>query len=153
MIRVLAIVLLLLLSRQATAASALTGLWLPESHDGIIAVSRCGGDLCARIAGVVLDHPNDKMPVDYRGTSQCQLALITDARQTRPNLWEGHITDPRNGDVFGVELHLDPQGALALRGFFGIPLIGHTQTWTRYPGSVPANCRLIAGVAQRQGNR
>ena len=46
---------------------------------------------------------------------------------------EGHITDPRNGDVWGVELHLDPHGNLALRGFLGVPLLGRTQTWTRYP--------------------
>jgi len=82
------------------------------------------------------------MPVDYRGVSQCDLPLITDASQVQTGLWKGHITDPRNGHVWGVELHLDSHGDLALRGFFGLPLLGHTQTWTRYRGKPPANCRI-----------
>jgi uncharacterized protein (DUF2147 family) len=148
MIRFLAFALLVLSSRSAQAAPALTGLWLTEDRGGVISVSSCGGNLCAHIVGIFLDHPDDKMPVDHRGVSQCDLPLITDAREIKPNLWKGHITDPRSGDIYGVELHLDPRGTLALRGFLGIPLLGKTQTWTRYTGVVPADCRLHAGISQ-----
>lgn len=144
MTRALAILFLLLSVRLSDAAPALTGLWLTQDHDGIIAISSCEGGLCAQIAGLILDHPNDPTPVDYRGVSQCHLPLITDARQIQPNLWKGHITNPRNGSIYGVELQLDPHGNLALRGFLGIPLLGHTQTWTRYTGKVPDDCRLHA---------
>jgi hypothetical protein len=68
--------------------------------------------------------------------------LFTDVRQVGSNLWKGHITDPRNGSVYGVELHLDHNGNLALRGFLGIPLLGRTQIWTRYRGRVPDDCRI-----------
>jgi uncharacterized protein (DUF2147 family) len=152
MLRFLAFTCFLLAAQSSRAAPAVTGLWLTETRDGVIAISPCGDDLCAHIVGVVLDHPNDKMPVDNRGVTQCHLPLITDARQVRSNLWKGHITDPRNGDHFGVEFHLDPHGSLALRGFLGLPLLGHTQTWTRYTGTVPANCRLYAN-GQREANR
>jgi uncharacterized protein (DUF2147 family) len=153
MIRLLAFAFLLLSCRTSLAAPALTGLWLTQDRNGVIAVSACGANLCARIVGVVLDHPDDPMPVDYQGASQCGLPLITDARQTRPNLWEGHLTDPRSGSVYGAELHLDPHGNLALRGFLGFTLLGRTQIWTRYPGIPPANCRLYAGVGPTEANR
>lgn len=145
--RVLILAFLLLLPVGARSAPALTGLWLTQDHDGVIAIANCGGDLCAHIVGLFLDSPSDAMPVDYRGVAQCGLTLIGDARQIQPNLWKGHIADPRNGSVYGVELHLDARGNLALRGFLGIPLLGHTQTWTRYTGKVPADCRITPSNA------
>ena len=142
MVRVVGLLLLMLCVSPAHAAPSLTGFWLTQDHEGVVAIEPCGNSLCARIAGLFLDHATDRMPVNYQGTSQCGLTLIADARQIRPNLWEGHITDPRNGFVWSVELHLDPRGNLALRGFLGIPLLGRTQTWTRYPGIPPADCRM-----------
>ncbi len=144
MIRVVAIVAGLLIFSQAWGAPALTGLWLTESGDGVIAIAPCGdGVLCARIVGVFLDHADDPMPVDYRGVSQCNLPLISDAREVEAGLWKGHITDPRNGGVYGVELRLDSQDNLALRGFLGIPLLGRTQTWVPYHETPPADCRIL----------
>lgn len=142
MTRLIAIGFLLLSLQPCRGASTLTGLWLTQNGDGVVAVGPCNGGLCVRIVGILLDHPSDPMPVDYRGVSQCNLSLIADARQIQPNLWTGHITDPRNGGVYGVELHLDPHGRIALRGFLGIPLLGHTEIWTRYTGKVPADCRI-----------
>lgn len=140
--RLLGLLLLLLPLQQSQAASpAVVGFWLTQGGDAVVAISPCNGDLCGRLTGLFLDRPTDRMPVNYRGVSQCNLPLIT-ARQIRPHLWKGRITDPRNGDVWGVELHLDPRGNLALRGFFGLPLLGHTQTWIRYPGIPPADCRI-----------
>lgn len=150
------LLLLLILSLSATAAHAnttLTGLWLIQDHDGIMAVSPCDGGLCVTIAGLIMDHPGDPTPVDYRGVPQCHLPLVTDARPIKPNLWKGHITDPRNGSVYGVELQLDPHGNLALRGFVGIPLLGRTQTWTRFTGKVPSDCRLNANAPSIGQNR
>jgi len=138
------VLLALLLPIQATAMGLpVAGLWLTQDRDGVIGVEPCGERLCARIEGFFLDHPTDPTPVDYRGVSQCHLPLISDAEQVAPNLWKGHITDPRNGSVYRMEMYLKPDGALALRGYLGIPLLGQTQTWTRYTGSVPENCRLI----------
>lgn len=152
--RIPAVLLLAALHLHATIASAapahpadVTGMWLTQDRDGVIAISTCGTMVCARIVGVFLDRPNDPMPVDHRGISQCNLPLISDARQIQPGLWKGHITDPRNGTVWGVELHLDPGGNLALRGFLGIPLLGRTQTWTRYTGRPPADCRILPPAA------
>jgi hypothetical protein len=32
---------------------------------------------------------------------------------------------------------------LKLRGYFLIPSLGQTQTWTRFPGVPPAGCRMV----------
>ncbi|MDR3532541.1 MAG: DUF2147 domain-containing protein [Rhodopila sp.] len=144
MLRPLALVFLLLSAHAAEAAATVTGFWLTQGGDGVIAISPCGDHLCGRLVAFFLDHPSDRTPVDYRGVSQCHLALISDARQIGANLWKGHITNPKNGKVYGVELRLDPSGNLALRGFLGVPLLGRTQTWTRYAGKVPADCRIYA---------
>jgi uncharacterized protein (DUF2147 family) len=149
MLRLLTLGVLLLCAAPASAAG-LIGLWLTQDHDGVMKVSACDGGLCIEIAGVILDHPNDPTPVDYRGVSQCHLRLVSDARQIGPNLWKGHIRDPRNGSLYGVELRLTPNGNLALRGFLGVPLLGATQTWTPFPGDVPNNCRLSTGTAAAQ---
>lgn len=145
MFRNLALIALLVPMHAALAGPPVEGLWLTQDHDGVIAVEPCdtgNGKLCARIEGFILDHAGDPTPVDYRGVSQCHLPLITDAVQVEPNLWKGHITNPRNGDVWRVEMYLERDGSLALRGYLGVPLLGQTQTWTRYDGKVPEDCRL-----------
>ncbi len=129
-------------SQLSAAVPSVTGVWLTQDREAVIAIAPCGGFVCARIVGVFLDRPDDPMPVDRRGVSQCDLPLITDARRIRRNLWKGHISDPRNGHIYGVELHLDPHGNLGLRGFLGVPLLGHTQIWTHYHGQLPADCRI-----------
>jgi uncharacterized protein (DUF2147 family) len=44
----------------------------------------------------------------------------------------GHILDPFSGNVYHVHLTPSADGThLQVRGYFGIPLIGRTQTWVR----------------------
>ena len=136
---------LLLMAVPASAAPSPAGTWLTQNREGVVRVYFCGAALCADVAGLMIDHPSDPTPTDYRGVSQCHLPLITDAQPVAANLWKGHIADPRNGRVYGVEMRLDAHGNLAIRGFLGIPLLGQTQTWTRYAGRVPPDCRLQAG--------
>jgi hypothetical protein len=145
--------LLCLLTAPAAAGGDLVGLWLTQGKDGVMAVAPCGEALCVRIAGVILDRADDPTPVDHRGVSQCHLPLVTDARLVEPGLWAGHITDPRNGRVYGVELRSGEQGELLLRGFLGIPLLGRTQTWTRFEGAVPDDCRMTAPHPMATGSR
>ncbi len=131
-------------AQRAPNNAAPTGLWLTQDRGGVIAITQCADRLCARIVGVVLDRATDAMPVDYRGVSQCGLELINDAQQVRPGLWKGHILDPRNGSTYGAELRLDSHGRLAMRGYLGFTLLGRTETWTRYTGVAPRDCRLTA---------
>lgn len=130
------------LAEPAQAAPGPEGLWLTQDRGGVIDVRACGNALCARIVGLVLDKPTDPTPVDAQGVSQCGLEIISDAAPAEPNLWRGHVRDPRNGSVWGVQLWLSPDGTLSMRGYFGISLLGRTETWTRYNGKVPQDCRM-----------
>ena len=60
LIRLLALVFLAFSIQSARAGPPPTGLWLTQDREGVIAVAPCGSNLCARIVGVVLDHPDDK---------------------------------------------------------------------------------------------
>lgn len=136
------LLILLAVSVAAWAEPSPFGYWQTEDGGGVIHVFACGDRLCARLAGIVLDHPGDAMPTDWQGQSRCGFPLITDARPKEANLWRGHITDPRDGHVYGVEVHVDRQGRLAVRGFLGIALLGRTDHWHRYPDAPPADCRM-----------
>jgi uncharacterized protein (DUF2147 family) len=135
----------------AEAQPSPIGYWQTKDGGGVVEVNRCGEALCAHLAGIVLDHPGDAMPTDWRGVSECGLTLINGARQAGLNLWRGKITDPRNGHVYGVDLHVDNRGRLAVRGFLGVALLGRTDYWTRYRAVPAADCRMTAAEATASG--
>jgi uncharacterized protein (DUF2147 family) len=117
------------------------GLWLTESGDGVIEVAPCGNALCGRIVGIGR-APGAPIPTDVQGRSQCGLTILKVEDPTPDGIWTGSVTDPRNGSTYGAQLWLDHAGQLHLRGYLGIPLLGQTQTWTRYPGRLSDGCRL-----------
>jgi uncharacterized protein (DUF2147 family) len=115
------------------------------SHDAVIQFSKCGESLCGRIVGIVLS-PGVPVPTDWEGKSQCGLTIVQVTPSTDGSgneIWTGSITDPRNGSVYHARLRLGDPNDLLLRGYLGIPLLGQTQTWTKYSGSVATtDCRL-----------
>ncbi len=125
------------------SAPGLIGYWALEHDQGVVQIYSCGWQsLCGALVGVELDHPNDPMPKTWNGHSQCDDVLITNLRQ-RGGVWVGHITNPMNGHTYGARLSLASPGVLKLRGYFLIPSLGQTQTWTRFPGVPPAGCRMV----------
>lgn len=151
LIALLALVCAVAGAGPARAQPSPIGYWQTRDGGGVVEVTRCGNMLCAHLAGIVLDHPEDAMPTDWRGVSQCGLELIHGARQVTANLWRGNITDPRNGHVYGVELYIDNHGRLAVRGFLGVALLGRTDHWTRYHAVPSSNCRMTPEEATAAG--
>jgi uncharacterized protein (DUF2147 family) len=119
------------------------GLWLTANGGGVIAVQHCGNALCGRIVGIVLDHATDPTPLDNKGASQCNLLILSNATPTGRGSWNGRIIDPRDGQSYGLEMRLDKKEHLRVRGYLGLPLLGRTEVWTRYPGRVPPDCRMV----------
>jgi uncharacterized protein (DUF2147 family) len=136
-----------LLPPPARAAVDPAGLWLTQDADGVVAVTHCGAALCAHVAGITLDHPDDPIPRDADGGSRCGAVLVRDGRQTEPGVWTGHITDPRDGSTYRMRLWLDGSGRLHLRGYLLIPLLGRSVVWTRFAGRVPPDCRMPPNLA------
>jgi uncharacterized protein (DUF2147 family) len=127
------------------------GYWQTRDGGGVVEVTVCGNALCGHLAGIVLDHPDDPMPTDWHGSPQCGAQLISNARLIDSNLWRGKITDPRDGKVYDVELHIDRDGRLAVRGFLGLVLLGRTDRWTRYHAVPAADCRMTPEEATAAG--
>jgi uncharacterized protein (DUF2147 family) len=91
------------------------------------------------------------MPTGWNGVSQCGLTIFRTAPVgATPAVWTGTILDPRNGSHYGARVAVDQSGQLRLRGYLALPIFGQTQTWTRYTGYVPSNCRLQAAGANQQ---
>jgi uncharacterized protein (DUF2147 family) len=125
----------------AERGNPLEGLWLTQDRDGVIRLSPCESGLCGWIVGLDL-APGEAPALDVQGRSQCGLPLITALRQTGENEWQGSITNPRDGKTYDARLSLDERDQLRLRGYVLVPLFGATQIWTRYQGSVTAECRM-----------
>jgi uncharacterized protein (DUF2147 family) len=126
-----------------------TGRWMTANGQAVIQIAPCGADLCGQIVGIVLAHPGDKMPSDWRGQPQCGLTIIQTAPGTDANGnpdWQGSVLDPRNGNVYHAEIKLDDDRHLELHGYLGLPIFGQTQTWTAYAGRTLANCKLAAAT-------
>ena len=126
---------------QPTAPS-LMGYWTLEHDQGVVEIYACGWQtLCGALVGIELDRPADRMPLAWNRQSQCDFVFITNLKP-RGKAWVGQITNPMSGHTYGARLSLASPGVLKLRGYFLIPSLGETQTWTRFSGIPPAGCRM-----------
>ncbi len=130
---------------EAPPPNPLMGLWLVQDRDGVIAIRSCGNgpELCGWIVGNDLS-PGEAMPLDPTGRPHCGLQIIYGLKEIDPGVWDGNIRDPRDGKIYNARLTSDEAGRLRLRGYVLVPLFGSTQVWTRWPGTVTPDCKMIA---------
>jgi uncharacterized protein (DUF2147 family) len=127
------------------APSFPAGDWLTANQQAVVQVAPCGTDLCGRLVGIVLDHPTDPMPMDWRGQPQCGDLLFEVSPDTTDDgsvVWHGTVTDVRDGSQYGANVWLDDQNNLHLRGYLGVPLLGQTQVWQPYNGHIQTGCKV-----------
>ena len=134
----------LALAGPAAGQDAPVGRWLTQNKGAVIAIEPCGGMLCGRIVGIGLDHPDDPLPTDNEGRSQCGLIIIRGGVPDGEQGWDIRITDPRNGKVYRARMRLDEQRRLRVRGYIGVPLLGHTEVWTPFHAAIGESCRMPA---------
>ena len=128
-------------AREMPAPFSPLGLWLTNNGSGVIEIGWCGRDLCGWIVGIKR-APGERIPKDSQGRSQCGLAIVTGERPTDDGDWLGRVTDPRDGKEYQAEIRVDDQDRLHLRGFIGIPLLGHTEIWHRFSGHLLPGCQM-----------
>jgi uncharacterized protein (DUF2147 family) len=133
-------VVVLLVAADATDP-AILGTWLTETGHGVIEIVRCENAMCGTIVGIDRT-PDEPMPIDVTGRSQCGLRIISDVTQAENDAWYGEIVDPRDGTTYHAKLWVDSEGRLNLRGYVGIPLLGSTQVWSRFTGRLTEDCRF-----------
>jgi uncharacterized protein (DUF2147 family) len=136
----------------AAAAQAPTGYWVTTDGGAVVQIAPCGGALCGRLTGIVL-NPGTAMPTDWQGQSECGLQLLRPSQEDDSGTWHGQIVNPRNGSAYHVEFHVDRQDRLHLRGYVGLPIFGETQIWHRFEGAAPTSCRLTPGQVAAASSR
>jgi uncharacterized protein (DUF2147 family) len=129
---------LVCLSVSAVAASAnevgVRGFW-QEPSGAVIQIAACGQVLCLGIVTLSPgEHPHTDVynPDDkLRGRALCGLRIGEGFTEIDTRHAEGgHIYDPKSGRTYSGSM--TAQGNLLnLRGYWGIKLLGRTETWTR----------------------
>jgi uncharacterized protein (DUF2147 family) len=138
----------LALAQAASASPAITypsGSWVTNNSGTVISVAQCGTNLCGRISGMVMEHPSDPPPLDWRGQLQCHDIIFQVSPHQRDDgsiTWAGSVTDPRNGAVYNAMIWFDAQNDLHMRGYVGLPLLGETQIWHPYAAATPSDCLM-----------
>ncbi len=135
------------MSGAALAADGtVEGRWLTQDQKGVIEIGPCGQLVCGRLVWMKPDPVKDADGLPHDGYNPdpaqrqrplCGLAILYNFQQTDPGDWQGLIYSPEDGQVYHANMHVE-NGALKLRGYLGIPLLGQTQTWTRPDASFGA---------------
>jgi uncharacterized protein (DUF2147 family) len=110
------------------------GYWR-EPLGAVLRIARCEDKLCIQI---VAFSPGNHPHVDehnpnasLRGRSLCGLRIGSGFLETDPrHARGGHLYDPRTGRTYSGSMTAEGD-RLNLRGYFGIKLLGRTETWTR----------------------
>jgi len=119
------------------------GLWqiisdVTGKPQGYIRIRLVGEELQGAIErGLPGDDPNDvctKCPGDRKGRRMIGLTIITGLHRHDGEWSGGEILDPDSGRIYRCRMNaIDGGRKLKVRGYFGISLLGRTQTWLREP--------------------
>ena len=124
----------------------LLGAWMTEDRQGVVRIEPCAGDgreFCGRVIGIS-DFPAGGLR-DIHGTRQCGLVILRNLLPGEEDRRRGSITNPDDGRVYGAIVWVAADGDLRLRGFVGLPMLGSTQHWPRFRGSVTPDCHFTQG--------
>ncbi len=136
------VALTLSVNSQASPPSAVErvlGIWLTEDKEGAVAIYRCGKALCGKLHWFQPDDApdaalDDKNPdPKLRGRPLCGMEFMGGfTPQSDGSLSSGWIYSPRHGSTFSAALAPGADAdTIELRGYFILPLLGESQTWTR----------------------
>lgn len=137
----------LLASGAFAQGPAPTGLWLSEKGGTIVEIAPCGDALCGRIAWLKkpfrksgeLRRDRENPDPALRDRPWCGMTVLWDLRPDAEGRWSGEGYDPKSGIGFSVDLR--PQGgAMTVRAYLGVPLLGRQETWTRPGPADPVGC-------------
>ncbi|WP_275183992.1 DUF2147 domain-containing protein [Bradyrhizobium sp. CSA112] len=114
------------------------GVWLTQSGDAKIKVSRCGNALCGRVVWLkeAIDKATGKPQLDDRNADPSLrsrpvigISLFVGMQEAGPNKWSGKIYNADDGQTYASSVTLLPSGNLNVRGCVGTLCAG--EEWTR----------------------
>jgi uncharacterized protein (DUF2147 family) len=135
-----ALALGVLASHQAVAAEPLLGAWMTEDRRGVVRIEPCGAAFCGRVVGIS-DFPPGGLR-DLHGARQCGLVIIHDLKPGEAGRLHGSITNPDDGRSYGAIVWVAEDGDMRLRGYVGLPILGSTQHWPKFGGTLTPDCHF-----------
>jgi uncharacterized protein (DUF2147 family) len=124
-------------SAPATAQSSITGNWVTESRNAVVAIARCGNEMCGRITRVLVRTPDSNQrdvnnpDASLRNRPVEGLCILSGFRLDRGQYRHGEIYDPVAGRSYDARLRLNRDGSLRVTGCALGGLICQSQTWAR----------------------
>ncbi len=128
---------------QAIPGDVIVGNWKNGEGTGIVNIYRTtSGHYAGKIVWLKepIDPETGKPKLDKRNPdeSKRQVPLIGMVNMhgftynENDKEWlDGNIYDPKNGKEYSCKMKLKDNNTLEVRGYIGVSIIGHTDTWTR----------------------
>jgi uncharacterized protein (DUF2147 family) len=122
----------------AQGAGEPTGVWLTQSGDARVKVSKCGGGICGVIVGLKepIDQATGKPPVDDKNPNPALkqrlvigLPLFSGMQPIAANKWSGQIYNADDGGTYASSVSLAGPDTLRVEGCVGAICGG--ENWTR----------------------
>ncbi len=132
---------LLAVTAAHAAPTSPVGRWFTEDRGGVVSISPCGDALCGVIIGLS-SFPADGIKRDFRGNTQCHETLLKGLVLGNDGRWHGSITNPEDGRTYDAQVWVPADGDMRLRGYIGLPILGSTQRWPPFAGTILKDCHF-----------
>ncbi len=122
-VRLAATFLMLVTWLAMTGAEAAdpVGTWLRPSTGSHVQLFRCGGSICGRITAA-------RDPARQANVGK---VILSGAKQTNDNIWEGELFNPDDGSTYSGLLSLTGTNTIRLEGCTLQKLVCKGESWTR----------------------
>ncbi len=125
---------------KAQGADDVIGKWQSALGNGKIEIYKTGDLYFGKI--IWLKEPNDpsgkpKLDIENPSTEAQSnpvvgLEVLKGFIYKGNGLWtNGKIYDPKSGNTYNGQMNLKEQSKLNIRSFFGLSILGRTETWSR----------------------
>jgi len=119
----------------ASAADTISGRWITQEKDAVVAIAKCGNALCGRLDKflVLPQGGKDQRDINNADPAKRQRRLlgltILSSLTADGDVWRGEIYDPKSGRTYTSEVRRKGPGVLEVKGCFGV--LCRTQEWRK----------------------